>query len=311
MTHLPQDELIRHDVEQGTDAWLSLRQKYRTGSDTASVLGISPYLSRAQFLKERVTGERAPVSDFVKSMRDFGSRHESAARRGYMTETGLLVQPAVFTRGRYIASMDGVCEDGGTILRGVEIKVPARGARSARWLAAQNGQILEHDKTQLAVQFAVLRCPIDFWVYLPAEEDMFGEASPARAVMLTYSGPTKEEWEAIEKAWDEFEAEVAKGALAEGRYDERPDMEWALAAEEFLSVKVEADMVNARLESARARLIDLANGKDCAGAGVRVAYVKRAGATDWKAAFQSVAPKGFDLKPFKKEDKVIVTVSSV
>lgn len=295
---LPKDDLVAHDVAQGSDAWLALRGRYRTGSDTAAVMGISPYKSRDEFLSERITGKRAPVSEFVNKAREYGTATEVHARAAYCAETGLFPVPGVYTRGRYIASMDGVVLGNG-VARGIEIKSPYRGSKSSRWAAATSGEILPHDRAQLAVQYAVIQCPIDFVVFVPGE----------RLAVIEYTGPSEKEWADIERAWDEFEKDVAAGKLPKSD-NERSDFEWYVAADAYVAALMAHERAKADLEAARAKLVALANGS-ARGAGVSVSTFKRKGAVDWKAAFNAVAPEGFDLGPFTGRELEVVRVSVV
>ena len=41
--------IIKHDVQPNTEEWLALRKQYRTASEAAIVMGISPWTTREDF----------------------------------------------------------------------------------------------------------------------------------------------------------------------------------------------------------------------------------------------------------------------
>jgi len=313
--YLPQDPLVEHDIEQKSPEWFALRVNKRTGSESSIAMGINPYTKRDELVIARATGGQVERSEYVTNViMAHGNNTEEEGRNHYEEEFGRMMSPAVFTRGAYLASPDGVERENGVVTRAYEVKCPHSRRRSKRWQAALKGEILPHDLAQLAVQYAVMQVPIDFYVYIPAENGL-----PAEARLITYDGPSVGEWAAIEEAWDTFELDVLSVAARIGRgevvgsvsKDERSDEAWSEAAEAFLSLTAEFDILQEQLERARQDLILLSAGKDATGAGVRVTHSERAGSTDWKQAFAAVAPADFDLKPYKKDPTAVTTVAPI
>jgi len=298
MDYLPQDPLIRVRVTPGSPEWLRMRADYFTGSDTATVMGISPYVSRAEFLRADIEGRPREIPEFVKNtILAHGETTEKEAREAYERETGNIVFPAVFTRGPWWATPDGVVLDGPEIpVRGVEIKCPYKRRASRRWEAACEGVILPHDRAQLAVQYAVIQCPIDFYVYVPG--------NPPSAKMITYTGPSREEWAAIVGAWEQYTAD-----LANAKSGDNTPAGWGDAAARFLAAQAELEAATQAHEKARADLIALSGGRDISQCGVRVTHVQRKGNIDWQAAFRAIAPPGYDVESFRKEPTATVVVA--
>ena len=71
---------IVHDLEQGTPAWLAHRSTHFNASDAPAMLGISPYKTRAQLLRETASGLTAEVDEATQRRFDAGHRFEEIAR---------------------------------------------------------------------------------------------------------------------------------------------------------------------------------------------------------------------------------------
>jgi putative phage-type endonuclease len=108
------------NLTQGSQEWLDYRRTMRNASETAAVLGVSPWCTPYQLWLQK-TG-RAETKSNAAMQR--GTELEPAARAAYETETGYIMQPLVLQDGLYSASLDGMTLEGDLI---VEIKVPYRG----------------------------------------------------------------------------------------------------------------------------------------------------------------------------------------
>ena len=241
-------------LEQGSQEWLEWRRGKRMASETAAVMGISPYSSPAQVRKEKQGRGRTFVTDAMQR----GHDEEPRAREAYEAATGTLYQPGVFQYGDYGASVDGITLEGDQLL---EIKTPAKGKESDRWQEVAEGAISEYDYAQVQHQMMV--------------------TGAADCVFLVWSGEdyvaivvprNPEFFEKIREAWDEFWPTV----------EERDDAEWAEAAEAYRKAKETSDAASAALEDAKAALIALTSGKYSGGQGVEVTKVVRTGSVDWK-----------------------------
>ena len=135
-------------LEQGSQEWLEWRRGKRMASETAAVMGISPYSSPAQVRKEK----QGRGSTFVTDAMQRGHDEEPRAREAYEAATGTLYQPGVFHDGDYGASVDGITLEGDQLL---EIKTPAKGKESDRWQEVAEGAISEYDYAQVQHQMMV------------------------------------------------------------------------------------------------------------------------------------------------------------
>lgn len=241
-------------LEQGSQKWLEWRRGKRMASETAAVMGISPYSSPAQVRKEKQGRGRTFVTDAMQR----GHDEEPRAREAFEAATGTLYQPGVFQDGDYGASVDGITMEGDQLL---EIKTPAKGKESDRWQEVAEGAISEYDYAQVQHQMMVTGaadCVFLVW----SGEDYVSVVIPRNT----------EFFEKIREAWDEFWPTV----------EERDDVEWAEAAKAYRKAKETADAASAALEDAKARLIALTSGKYSGGQGVEVTKVVRTGSVDWK-----------------------------
>ena len=103
-------------LPQGSPEWLAYRLAKRNASESAAVLGLSPWTTPYQLWLIK-TGRLVQA---VTHAMQRGTDLEPAARLAYEEQTGLVMQPQVLERGAYSASLDGLDLDGELVL---EIKV--------------------------------------------------------------------------------------------------------------------------------------------------------------------------------------------
>jgi len=104
-------------LEQGSAEWLEHRKHYRNASETAAVMGESPWVTPYQLWELR-TNRREQETNYAMRR---GSSLEPAARATYEALTGCVMQLRVVVDGDYSASLDGITFDESMI---VEIKAP-------------------------------------------------------------------------------------------------------------------------------------------------------------------------------------------
>src|ERR1035437_7322780 len=93
---------------QGSADWLEYRLKMRNASETAAVLGVSPWCTPYQLWLLK-TGRSVPKATAAMQR---GTDLEPAARLAYEAQTGNSMQPLVVQDGAYSASLDGMDLDG-------------------------------------------------------------------------------------------------------------------------------------------------------------------------------------------------------
>ena len=280
-------------LKQGSQEWLDYRLKMRNASETAAVLGKSPWLTPYQLWLNK-TG-RATTK--TTAAMQHGTDMEPSARAAYEAQTGEVMQPLVLQAGLYSASLDGMDLDGKLI---VEIKCPYRGTESALWKEALAGNVPPYYQLQVQHQLYVAGAAIaHFWVFdgrqglvIPIERD--------EAAM-----------EVIRGGWEAFQVYLDSDTpppLTDADTVVREDADWHSAAAAFAEAKRTVDAADAVLAQAREALVALAQRPKETGAGVSVTRFWKAGNVDYKRVPEL---KGVDLDKYrgKVREEIRVSVS--
>ena len=280
-------------LKQGSQEWLDYRRNMRNASETAAVLGVSPWMTPYQLwlLKTGRTESKATAA------MQRGTDMEPAARAAYEAETGSIMQPLVLQDGDYSASLDGMDLDGQLIL---EVKCPYKGQTSALWNEAVVGQVPQQYQLQVQHQLMVSKASLaHLWVFdgkqgllLPIERD---EAAMMR----------------IRAGWDGFQTFLDSDTpppLTDADTVMREDDDWVAAATAFTQAKQAADLADVAVTQAREALLALARHPKEQGAGVAVTRYWKAGAVNYKAVPEL---KGVNLENYrgKLREEVRVTVA--
>ena len=281
-------------LTQGSPEWLQYRRTMRNASETAAVLGVSPWMTPYQLWLFK-TGRS--VSKVTAAMQH-GTDMEPVARVAYETQTGNIMQPLVIQDGAYSASLDGMDLDGRLIL---EVKCPYKGQASALWNDAVVGQVPEQYQLQVQHQLMVAGAALaHLWVYdgtqgllLPIERD---EAAMER----------------IRAGWDAFQEYLTCDApppLSDTDTVVRQDLLWNTAALAYTAAKRTAELADEALATARDQLVALACFPREQGAGVTVSRYWKQGNVDYKRV---PALKGLDLSLYrgKAREEVRVVVAA-
>jgi len=261
----------RVDLEQGSDQWLAWRRDKAMASETAAIMGISPYQSAEKIRKLK----RGIDNTYVTSAMQHGNDEEPKAREAYEAAVGEPFIAACFEADGYGASVDGIDMSGDTLL---EIKCPVKGKESERWQTVAEDGIDDHDYVQVQHQMMVTG----------AKQTRFLVWDGSEYVVTTVPA-NPEFWEKIREAWDAFWPTV----------QQRDDEDWQKAAEMFRKAKQIAEEANSALDEAKANLVRLTGGSYSSGHGVEVLKVERKGSVDWKKVQKEHLPD-VDLEPYRK-----------
>ncbi len=261
----------RINLEQGSPEWLEWRRGKRMASETAAVMGISPYSTAAQVRAAKQGRDKT----FTNAAMQRGHDEEPKARAAFEEFSGVLYQPAVFEDGEYGASVDGITMEGDQLL---EIKTPWKGKESDRWGDVADGGISDYDYCQVQHQMMVTGAADCVFLVWDGEE-----------YVSTVVPANPEFWDRIRAAWDDFWPTVA----------EREDDDWAEAAEFYRKAKESADIAAAQLQTAKDRLIELTAGNYSGGCGVGVTKITKVGTVDWKKVHADLIPDA-DVEQYRK-----------
>jgi len=276
---------------QGSPEWLDHRRAHRNASETAAVLGLSPYTTPYQLWLLRTGRAKQEVTAPMRH----GTAMEPQAREAYEAHTGNVMQPLVLVDGEYSASLDGMTFDGRLIL---EAKCPYQGRESKLWQEASAGRLVEHYQWQVQHQLMVSGSELaHVWVF-DGQEGILLEVRPE-----------PHRWPLIQSGWNEFMKLVREDrppTLTEGDKRVRDDAGWQQAAEEYVRLKRAAEAAEKAAEAAKGQLIELASHSSETGCGVTVTRFWKAGIVDYKRV---PALAGVDLDQFRSGAKQEVRVS--
>lgn len=96
------------ELQQGTPEWHAHRATHFNASEAPAMMGVSPYKTRSQLLKERATGLMPEVDAATQRRFDDGHRFEALARPLAEQIIGEDLFPVVGEEGEYSASFDGL-----------------------------------------------------------------------------------------------------------------------------------------------------------------------------------------------------------
>lgn len=278
---------------QGSPEWHAHRAQYRNASESAAVMGASPWLTPYQFWLVR-TGR---VEQTVTAPMRHGTEMEPRARAAYEAQTGLVMQPLVLADGDYSASLDGITLEGDLLL---EVKCPYKGQASALWQAVSVGEVPVYYSIQIQHQLMVAgAATAHLWVF-DGTEGLLLAIGRDDAIMAN-----------IRAAWDDFQQYLDSDTpppLTDKDTVTRDDPVWELAAGSYLDAKRKAEEATAMLEAAREQLVALTRHPSESGAGVTVTRFWKQGNVDYKRVPQ-LAGVNLDGYRGKGRDEVRVTVA--
>jgi putative phage-type endonuclease len=279
-------------LTQGSPEWLEYRRTMRNASETAAVLGVSPWLTPYQLWLLK-TGRKTQE---VSAAMQHGTNLEPAARAAYEAQTGLVMQPLVVQDGVYSASLDGMTLDGDLI---VEIKCPFRGQESALWKEVKAGWVPDHYAAQIQHQMMVSGASLaHLWVF----DGTQGLLRPVERIDAAT--------QRIHEVWEIFQGYIDSDTpppLTDADTALREDTAWSSAAQAFVQAKQAAEAADAALAQARDALVGLAGHPREQGAGVTVTRYWKAGNVDYKKV---PALAGVDLNGFRGKGREEVRVTS-
>jgi predicted phage-related endonuclease len=97
-----------HNLIQGSPEWKAYRAEHFNASDAPAMMGVSPYKSRGELLRELHTGVSADVDSGTQKRFDAGHRAEALARPLAEEFIGAELYPVTGSEGRLSASFDGL-----------------------------------------------------------------------------------------------------------------------------------------------------------------------------------------------------------
>ena len=278
-------------LKQGSSEWLAYRLTMRNASETAAMLGLSPWTTPYQLWLLK-TGRKSQAANPAMQ---HGTDMEPAAREAYEVMTGEIMQPLVLQDGAYSASLDGLTLDGDLI---VEIKCPVRGQDSALWKDVADGTVPGHYGVQVQHQLMVSgAATAHLWVF----DGAHGLLSPIERDEAVMQG--------IRKGWDLFQCFMDSDTpppLTDADTVFRDDAGWTQAAQAYAKAKLASDTADAGLAAARDALVALTSRPREQGFGVAVTRFWKVGNVDYKKV---PVLQGIDLSGYRGKAREEVRVT--
>lgn len=97
-----------HNVMQGSPEWHALRAEHFNASEAPAIMGASKYITRSKLIEQRATGIVPEVDAATQRRFDEGHATEANARAILERRMGEDLYPVVATRGKLLASVDGI-----------------------------------------------------------------------------------------------------------------------------------------------------------------------------------------------------------
>jgi putative phage-type endonuclease len=265
-------------IEQKTQEWLEMRKGKIGASDAPIIMKKSPFKTPYELWREKLSFDE-PQSNYAM---DGGNIMEPIARKVLEDKLGMALFPKVKLhneRSWMMASLDALSFDERTV---AEIKCPGKEDHTI----ALSGQVPEKYYAQVQHQIEV--CEVEMAYYFSFQGD-------DGALVKVYRDEKyiKQLIIAEEKFYEclsNFEAPE----LMDRDYEHHTDARWYKLAERLKEIKA----LQAEEELIKKQLIELANGRNAMGAGIKIAKCMRKGAVEYSKVPEL---KDVDLEPYRKK----------
>ena len=187
--------MIELNVQQGSPEWMEARANRFNASEAPAMMGVSPYMTRTELLRQKSTGIIPDVEAQTQRLFDAGHEAEAKARPYVEAMIGEELYPIVATddEGRLLASSDGA-----TMLCNIGFEHKLWNEKIAAQVA--EGNVPESHRWQLDQQFAVFGFEKIIFVC--------SDGTPENFVSCWYF-PQPERISTLRAGWDQFEKDLA------------------------------------------------------------------------------------------------------
>ena len=271
-----------------------------TGSRVGAILGLDPYSTRADVMREMVREYFGAEREFLgNEATDYGTLHEPDALACYETQQGVMTygggELVIHPQYDFLAvTPDGYVGDEGMI----ECKAPFRGTY-AHWSEKP------YYEAQMRLQMACAgRKWCDFVVW--RNNNICASRIHNDAAWLDNNLAE------LQAFINEFNYIIANQYLAEPFLAERTrdDKDWKQAANDYLNTLAAFNDMENILKTKRQKLIELAGDMSVKGCGVQVIRSERAGSIAYAKAIKDLAPDA-DLSAYAGKPSVVFTVKEM
>lgn len=271
------------ELDQRSPEWLEFRKNKIGASDAPAIMGISPWCTPYQLWERKLGLDEIIENSAMKR----GNQLEPLVRERVFLETGINYHPRVVIHPNLpwmIASLDGLSDNQTSV---IEIKCVGGADHALAFLK------IVPDKYQYQLWHQMEVCETDSVLYCSYN------ASDGDLRMFPFYRDDKKIKEMIEKEKEFLICleEFNPPALTDKDYETKNDSKWNEACDKWKKSKLLKDKYETEEKKLRLDLINLANSKNCIGAGVKVQKVIRRGSVDYSSI---PALSLIDLDPFRK-----------
>jgi len=266
-------------IDQGSTEWLSLRKEKIGSSDAAVCMGISKWKTPYQLWSEKldVTSSQ-PQNDAMRR----GHELEPIAREIVEKKLGIRLMPGVFIKDFQIASMDAICQNNEVA---VEIKCPGKIDHEM----GMNGKVPDHYYPQLQHQMIVLDIKTMYYMSYSPESSVHFIVKRDDEYCEKLLAKEKEFWNYLQT--------LESPPLCDKDYVEIHDRSWNEKAQEWNRISRQLKNFEEIESKLRKELIQMASGRNCKGAGIKISSSTRKGNVDYSSIPDL---KNIDLEKYRK-----------
>lgn len=279
-------------IDQGSTEWLSLRKEKIGSSDAAVCMGISKWKTPYQLWSEKldVTSSQ-PQNDAMRR----GHELEPIARDLFCSITGIHVIPKVFVKDFQIASFDGVSECNS---QAVEIKCPGKVDHEC----ALSGKVPDHYYPQLQHQMIVLDIK-EMWYF-----SYYNPQTEVMPFIVKRDDNYCEKLIAKEKEFWNYLQNLESPPLSDKDYVEIHDRSWHEKAHEWNRISRQLKNFEEMENKLRKELIQMALGRNCKGAGIKISSSTRKGNVDYSSIPDL---KNINLEEYRKPSTQVWRIGEI
>lgn len=278
-------------VKQKSTEWFKKRVGRVTGSNAGAALGINPYKSPEDLIRQMVREYHGREREFVSNVAtEWGSFNEDGAQAEYIMETG----NAVMECGFFVhpehdwlgASPDGLVSDNGLI----EIKCPF-GQRDKNPPQFKTAEQQPHYYAQMQIEMACAeKIWCDFYQWAPNGSEL--ERIERDDKWLAWAIPEL-------KAFHElYLSELDNPDHLSPKRVEIETLEADRLVQEYEELADAIDRASERKKEVLNRLVEMAKGRDALVCGHKLTKVERKGSVAYAKALKQLAPNA-DLEKWR------------
>jgi len=279
------------DPQQRTPEWFAQRVGRVTGSMVGAILGLSPFMTRADAMRSMVRAALGAESEFAGNIAtEYGTANEPNALFSFQMQTGISVRPAPFiTYEDWLgASPDGFTSDGGL----VELKCPF-GLRKEASPIFKAPHEQPHYVAQMQVQmFVTATSHCHFFQWSAHGTSLHRVAyDPA---WINENLPKLRQFHA--EFLDEVKDNAAEHLVPKRVVIDTPEA--ARMVREWEELAEQIERANERKKDLLAEMVTLAKGKNALIGGRKLSLTQREGAISYGKAIKVLCPDA-DLEPYR------------